>query len=150
MCFKGTPRRSADDVNREFDEIGAHYNAFTSEECTVYYASVLPEYQEASIDILADIMRLKLRKIAGRLRDSHKMSLVLDEKMIDVITRRCTEVETGARNIDHIITQTLLPMLSSALLERMASGPLPGAVRMTVAEDESFQVEFIEAETKGA
>ncbi len=62
MCFKGTPRRSADDVNREFDEIGAHYNAFTSEECTVYYASVLPEYQEASIDILADIMRPSLRQ----------------------------------------------------------------------------------------
>jgi predicted Zn-dependent peptidase len=62
MCFKGTPRRTADDVNREFDEIGAHYNAFTSEECTVYYASVLPEYQEASIDILADIMRPSLRQ----------------------------------------------------------------------------------------
>lgn len=62
MCFKGTPRRSADDVNREFDEIGAHYNAFTSEECTVYYASVLPEYQEASVDILADIMRPSLRQ----------------------------------------------------------------------------------------
>jgi predicted Zn-dependent peptidase len=62
MCFKGTPRRSADQVNREFDEIGAHYNAFTSEECTVYYASVLPEYQEASIDILADIMRPSLRQ----------------------------------------------------------------------------------------
>jgi len=62
MCFKGTPRRSADDVNREFDEIGAHYNAFTSEECTVYYASVLPEFQEASIDLLADIMRPSLRQ----------------------------------------------------------------------------------------
>jgi predicted Zn-dependent peptidase len=61
MCFKGTPRRSADDVNREFDEIGAHYNAFTSEEVTAYYASVLPEYQEASIDLLADIMRPSLR-----------------------------------------------------------------------------------------
>jgi predicted Zn-dependent peptidase len=61
MCFKGTPRRSADDVNREFDEIGAHYNAFTSEECTAYYASVLPEYQEQSIDLLADILRPSLR-----------------------------------------------------------------------------------------
>jgi predicted Zn-dependent peptidase len=61
MCFKGTPRRSADDVNREFDEIGAHYNAFTSEECTAYYASVLPEYQEASVDILSDILRPSLR-----------------------------------------------------------------------------------------
>jgi predicted Zn-dependent peptidase len=61
MCFKGTPRRSADDVNREFDEIGAHYNAFTSEECTAYYASVLPEYQEQSVDILSDILRPSLR-----------------------------------------------------------------------------------------
>lgn len=62
MVFKGTPRRSAEDVNREFDEIGAHYNAFTSEESTVYYASVLPEYQEAALDILADIMRPSLRE----------------------------------------------------------------------------------------
>jgi predicted Zn-dependent peptidase len=61
MCFKGTPRRSADDVNREFDEIGAHYNAFTSEECTAYYAAVLPEYQEPSVDLLADILRPSLR-----------------------------------------------------------------------------------------
>ncbi len=62
MVFKGTPRRSADDVNREFDEIGAHYNAFTSEENTVYYAAVLPEYQEQSVDLLADIMRPSLRE----------------------------------------------------------------------------------------
>jgi predicted Zn-dependent peptidase len=61
MAFKGTPRRTAEDVNRDFDEIGAHYNAFTSEENTVYYASVLPEYQEPSIDLLADIMRPSLR-----------------------------------------------------------------------------------------
>jgi predicted Zn-dependent peptidase len=61
MCFKGTPRRSAEDVNREFDEIGAHYNAFTSEECTAYYASILPEYQESAVDILSDILRPSLR-----------------------------------------------------------------------------------------
>ncbi len=61
MAFKGTPRRSAEDVNREFDEIGAHYNAFTSEESTVYYASLLPEYQSHALDILADIMRPSLR-----------------------------------------------------------------------------------------
>ncbi len=61
MLFKGTLRRSADDVNREFDELGAHYNAFTSEENTVYYAAVLPEYQAACVDLLADIMRPSLR-----------------------------------------------------------------------------------------
>ena len=62
MVFKGTPQRSADDVNREFDELGAHYNAFTSEESTVYYAAVLPEYQQPTVDLLADILRPSLRE----------------------------------------------------------------------------------------
>lgn len=61
MVFKGTARRSAEDVNREFDELGAHYNAFTSEESTVYYASLLPEHQAPAVDLLADILRPSLR-----------------------------------------------------------------------------------------
>ena len=61
MVFKGTPRRTADDVNRELDEIGAQSNAFTSEEQTVYYAVVLPEHQQRTLDLLADIMRPSLR-----------------------------------------------------------------------------------------
>ncbi len=62
MAFKGTATRSAEDVNREFDEMGAHYNAFTSEEQTAYYASVLPEYQTAAVGLLADILRPSLRE----------------------------------------------------------------------------------------
>jgi len=62
MMFKGTPSRSADDVNREFDEMGAHYNAGTSEETTVYYAAVLPEYQTPAVELLADILRPSLRE----------------------------------------------------------------------------------------
>jgi predicted Zn-dependent peptidase len=62
MMFKGTPSRSADDVNREFDEMGAHYNAFTNEENTVYYAAVLPEYQHRAAALLADILRPSLRE----------------------------------------------------------------------------------------
>ena len=62
MMFKGTPTRSAEDVNRQFDEIGAHYNAFTSEEHTVYYAAVLPEYQTAAVELLGDIIRPSLRE----------------------------------------------------------------------------------------
>jgi len=61
MVFKGTPRRSALDVNRDFDRIGANYNAFTSEENTVFYAAVLPEYVPQAVDILADILRPSLR-----------------------------------------------------------------------------------------
>jgi len=62
MTFKGTPTRSADDVNREFDEMGAHYNAFTNEENTVYYAAVLPECQDRAAELLGDILRPSLRK----------------------------------------------------------------------------------------
>src|SRR5438477_7066761 len=61
MVFKGTPRRSALDVNRDFDRIGAHYNAFTSEENTVFYAAILPEYLPQVVDLLADILRPSLR-----------------------------------------------------------------------------------------
>ncbi len=61
MMFKGTDRRSADDVNREFDEIGADYNAFTSHEQTVYYAHVLPEFLPRAVDLLADMLRPALR-----------------------------------------------------------------------------------------
>lgn len=61
MAFKGTARRSADDVNRELDEMGAQANAFTSEEQTVYHVTVLPEYQQQALDLLSDIMRPALR-----------------------------------------------------------------------------------------
>src|ERR1035437_1285046 len=61
MMFKGSARRTAADVNREFDEMGAHYNAFTSEENTVYYAAVLPEFQDRLLDLLGDMLRPALR-----------------------------------------------------------------------------------------
>src|SRR5436853_7054078 len=61
MVFKGTPRRSALEVNYDFDRIGASYNAFTSEENTVFYAAILPEYLPQAVDILADILRPSLR-----------------------------------------------------------------------------------------
>lgn len=62
MVFKGTPKRSAADVNRELDELGSQSNAYTSEEHTVYYASVLPEQQANIVDLLGDIMRPSLRE----------------------------------------------------------------------------------------
>src|SRR6516225_1955776 len=61
MVFKGTPKRTAFDVNLEFDRIGSNPNAFTSEENTVFYAAFLPEYLPQAVDILADILRPSLR-----------------------------------------------------------------------------------------
>ncbi|HEY2784403.1 MAG TPA: pitrilysin family protein [Fimbriiglobus sp.] len=62
MMFKGTPKRTALEVNLDFDRIGANYNAFTSEEVTAYYAAVLPEYLPNAVDVLADILRPSLRQ----------------------------------------------------------------------------------------
>lgn len=62
MMFKGSERRSAEEVDREFAGMGANYNAFTSNETTVYYGAVLPEFQERLIDLLADMLRPSLRQ----------------------------------------------------------------------------------------
>jgi predicted Zn-dependent peptidase len=61
MMFKGTDRRSPAAVNIEFDDMGASYNAFTSEENTIYYGAVLPEFQERLLDLLCDLLRPALR-----------------------------------------------------------------------------------------
>ena len=61
MAFKGDDEYSADDVNRIFDEVGASYNASTSEEVTFYYAAILPEYLDRTFDLLARMMRPSLR-----------------------------------------------------------------------------------------
>lgn len=62
MVFKGTERRTAEDVNRELDHLGAQSNAFTSEDSTVFYASVLPECQDQAVDLLTDLMQPLLRE----------------------------------------------------------------------------------------
>lgn len=62
MMFKGTNRRSAEDINREFDAMGARSNAYTSSEMTAFYAAVLPEKLSEATDVLADMMRPALRE----------------------------------------------------------------------------------------
>ena len=56
MVFKGTSKRSAEAVNRELDHLGAQSNAYTSEDSTVFYASVVPECQASAVDLLTDLM----------------------------------------------------------------------------------------------
>ena len=62
MMFKGTSTRSAADVNRELDELGGNSNAYTSEEQTVYYAAVLPKFQDRLVDLLTDMLSPTLRE----------------------------------------------------------------------------------------
>jgi len=60
MCFKGTQRRTATEINQTLDELGANSNASTSYEATVYYATVLPDFQDKIVDLLTDMMHPSL------------------------------------------------------------------------------------------
>jgi predicted Zn-dependent peptidase len=80
MVFKGTPAISGDEINRRFDAMGAGTNAFTSEEDTVYYASVLPERQAEAVELLAAMMRPALRTEDF---DTEKLVILEEIRMYD-------------------------------------------------------------------
>ncbi|OXC80457.1 type VI secretion system ATPase TssH [Caballeronia sordidicola] len=73
-------------------------------------------------DVLAEIIELKLGRIARRIEANHKAVFEWDESLVDAVLARCTEVDSGARNVDHILSGTLLPEIAGHVLERMASG----------------------------
>jgi type VI secretion system protein VasG len=101
---------------------------------------VIPYYPVRD-ENLKKIVRLKLGKIERRLRETQRVSLVYDDELVNAVTARCTEVESGARNVDNILTNTMLPEVSRLLLEAIAGGTRPGAVRVTVDENGEFAYE---------
>jgi type VI secretion system protein VasG len=87
------------------------------------------------------IVRLKLDRIAKRMQENRNVAFIYDEKLIESVADRCTEVESGARNVDHILTNTLLPEMSKELLSRMASGEQLKEVRVGI-DGEGFSYEI--------
>ena len=87
------------------------------------------------------IVKLKLKKIAKRMKENRNVAFSYDEGLIEAIAARCTEVESGARNVDHILTNTLLPEMSKELLSRMAAGEKLSEVKVSLgAEGYVFEV----------
>ena len=80
------------------------------------------------------IIRLKLGKIVRRLRETHKVQMTYDDALLNEIASRCTEVESGARNVDNILSNTLLPELSRQILGRLAEGTAIENVAVSVKE----------------
>lgn len=85
--------------------------------------------------ILADIVRLKLDRIKTRIEESHKASLGYSDDVVDAVLSRCTEVDSGARNVDHIINGTVLPEIAELVLVRMAEGKAIRGVKICVTKD---------------
>lgn len=97
--------------------------------------NVVPYYpvQDA---VLRQIVRLKLDKLAARMTANHGAKLSFDNRVVDLIAGRCTEVDSGARNADAIIANTLMSDLSGRILERMAANQPVRTARIKVNKGE--------------
>lgn len=103
--------------------------------------SVVP-YGSLSAEALGRITVLKLEALKRRLLANNKMTLTWTGKVAETIAARCTEVETGARNIDYILSGTILPRMSQEILAHMSSAGMPSSVALDVGQDGGFTMTF--------
>jgi type VI secretion system protein VasG len=102
---------------------------------------VIPFYP-ISDDVLVEIIKLKLAKIQKRIAVNHKAELVYDNKLVEAVLARCTEVDSGARNVDNILNGTLLPEVAETVLARMAEGQSFERIKVSAHKDGQFKYEF--------
>jgi type VI secretion system protein VasG len=89
-------------------------------------------------EALKKIVRLKLSKIQRRIQENHKITMDVDEAVVEEVAKRCTEVESGARNVDNILSNTMLPEISRQVLARMAEESPMEKVTVGVGPDGRF------------
>lgn len=95
-------------------------------------------YYPLSEDVIRRIIGLKLGKIGRRLHENYQADFTVSDGVVQMIADRCKEVDTGARNIDHILTKSLLPSLSVELLSRLAQGQSVRKVVVQPSQDHNF------------
>jgi type VI secretion system protein VasG len=93
-------------------------------------------YYPLSDEILANIVRLQMQRIAKRVVEYHKIPFAYDDEAVKLIVSRCTELESGGRMIDTILTNTVLPAISREFLTRTMSGLALTGVRLAVANND--------------
>ena len=99
--------------------------------------TLVPYYPLAE-HVMRKIVQLKLGKIGTRIRESYRADFSYSQELVQEITDRCQEVETGARNIDHILTRTLLPELAEEFLGRTARGEGVSKVNISIDSAGAF------------
>ena len=95
-------------------------------------------------EALKRIIMLKLGKVRRRIQETHKVDLLHDDVLVEEVARRCTEVESGARNVDNILTNTLLPEISRLILEKLVEGEMPAVIQVGIGADGSFEYSTME------
>ncbi|MHC4065835.1 MAG: type VI secretion system ATPase TssH [Planctomycetota bacterium] len=93
-------------------------------------------------EILEKIARMKTKKVADRLAGAHKISLTVDDAVYTQMAKRCTQVDLGARQVDHLLDREVLPELSRELLQQMAGETMPTALTMGTNEAGEFTYTF--------
>jgi type VI secretion system protein VasG len=111
---------------------------------------VIIPYYPVRDEALKQIIRLKLGKIQRRLKENHKIALSYDDAFLDTVASRCTEVESGARNVDNILTNSLLPDISRRILGSLADGEKMSAIHVSVGADGEFSYDGSPAENREA
>jgi type VI secretion system protein VasG len=102
--------------------------------------TVVP-YGPVSRDILKDIARMKLAALEQRLWASHKIRTSFAPEVVDELARRCTEAETGARNVEHVLRGSLMPILARDLLQRMTEGDVLNRLDVSL-DDGAWRFQF--------
>ncbi len=96
-------------------------------------------YYPISDEVLEKIIRLKLDRIARRVASNHQAEFSTDQKLVEAVLARCTEVDTGARNVDHILNGTLLPEVAEQVLAAMAEGRAIERIKVTANKAGAFR-----------
>jgi type VI secretion system protein VasG len=103
--------------------------------------TIVPYFPLAD-EVLRQIIKLQLGRIGDRMRVNYKGVFEYDDSLVSTILGRCKEVETGARNVDHILTGTLLPEISREFLSRMAEGRRVTRARVSADSGGKFQYQI--------
>ena len=90
-------------------------------------------------EVLTNIIRLKLERIKARVMDNHRARFEYDDAVVAAVLSRCTEVDSGARNVDNILNGTLLPEIADSVLARMAEGGAITRVKVSATKAGKFK-----------
>ena len=145
-CFKhdeeagGTVMKSQDELP-EADELAellrpTLYKTFKP--AFIGRTKVVP-YYPLSDDVLVNVIKLKLDRIAARVQANHQAALEYDDALIETVLARCTEVDTGARAVDHILNGSLLPEVADSVLARMAEGQPISKIKVSAGKSGEFK-----------
>jgi type VI secretion system protein VasG len=98
----------------------------------------LVPYTPLSDAVIRQIVELQLLRIRRRVKDSYGAQFDYEEQLVETIAQRCTETSSGARNIEKILSNTLLPELSAEVLARLGDGRPVSGVRVAVDSTGTF------------